>query len=164
MEVVRLGPDDWEMLRDLRLRAVEEEPYAFAKTYEEEAKTTEEEWREKLATSSYFFAKEDDKPVGMVCTVREKGVKLQHIARMFSVYVVPEARSKGIGSALMRAAMDELERDPTTVKIKLYVSEMQKEAQGLYEKMGFKIMGTQEKEMYVNGKYSNTYALEKNLH
>ena len=46
MVVVReVTADDWETLRDVRLAALREAPYAFASSYSREASFTEEQWR-----------------------------------------------------------------------------------------------------------------------
>jgi ribosomal protein S18 acetylase RimI-like enzyme len=37
-------PDDWETLRDVRLTALQESPYAFGSNYAREAAFTEEQW------------------------------------------------------------------------------------------------------------------------
>ena len=41
----RVGPEGWEVVRDLRLRALRDAPAAFESTYEGEQGRSEEEWR-----------------------------------------------------------------------------------------------------------------------
>ncbi|HEY4441940.1 MAG TPA: GNAT family N-acetyltransferase, partial [Candidatus Elarobacter sp.] len=44
-----LHPDDWEALRDLRLRALREERGMFFRTYDEEASLPENAWRDRIS-------------------------------------------------------------------------------------------------------------------
>jgi len=160
LEIARVSPDEWQILRELRLHAVKEEHRAFGKSYEEELQESEEEWRQKLATSVYVIAKEMGKPVGMLCGVQQKGNRLQHVANIYGVYVVPEARGKQIATLLMEALMNEL-RARGVKKVCLYVTKPQKAAIALYTKLGFKQVGLHEKEMFVDGKYLDSIAMEK---
>ena len=69
MVVVReVTPDDWETLRDVRLAALREAPYAFASTYAREASFTEEQWRGRINDRSvtYFaYLPENLEPAGL---------------------------------------------------------------------------------------------------
>ena len=42
VEVVRIGPDQWQHFRDLRLRALREAPYAFGSRYDDWARAPDE--------------------------------------------------------------------------------------------------------------------------
>lgn len=160
VKIVRLLPEEWQTLRELRLRAVKEETFAFGKTYEEELKETENDWRKKLENSVYMIAKMGDKPVGMLCGVQEKGIKQQHVATIYGVYVAPEARGKHVATLLIEAIMQEL-RSRGVMKVCLYVTRNQEAAISLYKKLGFREVGVNEKEMLINGEYVDSFAMEK---
>src|SRR3989344_1193402 len=108
IEVVKISPDEWQTIRNIRLRAVKEELFAFGKSYEEELQCSEEQWRKKIASSVYMIAKEKGRPVGMLCGVQQNGSRLQHVATIYGVYVVPEARSKHVALLLMETLINEL--------------------------------------------------------
>src|ERR1700751_4674610 len=58
--VREITADDWELMRDVRLTALSEAPYAFGSTYAREAAFTEETWRGRINERSVtFFAHKD---------------------------------------------------------------------------------------------------------
>jgi len=162
-EIVKLVSDDWKELRDLRIKATKEVPLAFGRTSAEETEKTEEQWRKQLAESRYYALKEEGTLIGMLCVALEKGSMQSHVANIFGVYVGPGARGKGLGRRLMEAAINDLKEDSHVMKVKLKVAETQKEAQALYEGMGFKKVGVFEKEGNFNGRYVDILVMEKFL-
>ena len=110
MVLVReVDADDWEVLRDVRLDALREAPYAFGSTYAREAPFTEEQWRARLAARAVnFFAftgdlpdGEDDAPAGLAAVFEGDGP-----AELVSMWVRPTARGRGVGEALISAAAE----------------------------------------------------------
>ena len=70
VEIQRIGPDEWEVFRDLRLRALREAPYAFGSRYDDWAQAPEERWRDRLANVPLnLVARMDGELVGMASGV-----------------------------------------------------------------------------------------------
>lgn len=103
-----LHPDDWPVYRDLRLRALDEAPYAFCSTFAEESQRTDDAWAARLAAPALgayqqgwpFAAELDGTPVGL-SWVKMEGAG----ASLYQVWVAPEARGRGVGAALLDAAI-----------------------------------------------------------
>ena len=56
MNVELLTPDQWQRLRGIRLRSLEESPSAFGGQLEFEGKFLESQWRDKFSTLDYLIA------------------------------------------------------------------------------------------------------------
>lgn len=106
-----LHPADWPVYRALRLRALGDAPEAFGSTFAEESQRTDEAWAARLAAPALgahrqgwpFVAELDGAPVGLAW------VKLDAqdaaTASLYQVWVAPEARDRGVGAALVKAAI-----------------------------------------------------------
>jgi ribosomal protein S18 acetylase RimI-like enzyme len=100
-----LTPDDWQTLRDLRLRAMLTDPDSFGSTWDDEQDGDEPWWRTWLAEQHWFVARGDAaNPVGMVVAVPPKGGEP---FTLNGLWVAPEARGSGRAGALARRVIDE---------------------------------------------------------
>jgi len=68
--------------------------------------------------------------------------------------VLKEFRGKGIGEALMRAALDKAKQKGLT-RIELSVFDSNKGAMLLYHKLGFEVEGKKRKAVLIDGKYDD---------
>ncbi len=60
----KVGPEDWEKFRDIRLEALKRDPQAFAaSSYDYESSFGELEWKERLDGSSRCFFVAESKDV-----------------------------------------------------------------------------------------------------
>jgi len=139
MVVVReVTPDDWNVLRDVRLAALREAPYAFGSTYAREAAFTEENWLGRINERSVtFFAylPEVPEPAGLA------GVYVEEVvADVVSVWVRPPARGNGVGEALISATAD-WAKSRRHGALFLWVTESNPSARKLYERCGFALTG-----------------------
>jgi ribosomal protein S18 acetylase RimI-like enzyme len=127
--------DDWELMRDVRLAALAEAPYAFGSTYARESDFTEERWRGRISERSVtFFAHEetaDAAPAGLAGVYVEDGD-----AEVVSMWVRPSARGLGVGEALVEAAAAWAKTRDFRLLF-LWVTESNAPAVRLYERLGF---------------------------
>lgn len=66
VEVVRIETDAWQRLRLLRLEALQQDPEAFTKTWEQESTWTESQWRRAATDSTYLVVARDGQDVSMM--------------------------------------------------------------------------------------------------
>jgi ribosomal protein S18 acetylase RimI-like enzyme len=139
IEIKALNEDRWQDYRALRLEALQKEPLAFGSSWEEESKSSEEEWRRRI--NNAFFAVTQDRLIGMIIWVQVTRIKSKHIANIYGVYVAEEYRLKGIGKQLMDTVLARIKENRDIKKIELAVNPVQKAAVKLYQNFGFKIAG-----------------------
>lgn len=153
---------DWKNYKEIRLDALEKDPESFGSSYEEEKKRSEKIWKNKLSEKNRIalIAVKERRVVGILIIMFESGIKLAHIANIFSVYVKKEYRGKGISTELMREALKLIESRKGTRKINLHVTTNQLPAINLYKKFGFKIVGELKKELKIKNDYYNSYVME----
>jgi ribosomal protein S18 acetylase RimI-like enzyme len=141
MEVRRVRPDECEVLRDLRLRALADAPDAFATTHAEAAARPERWWRDWAERSALgedqamFLAWEGDEPVGLAGVFGDPGR-----FDVISMWTEPSKRGRGIATALLRAAVQFARDSP----VFLSVTETNDAARRVYERFGFVATGITE--------------------
>lgn len=135
MVLVReVSADEWELMRDVRLAALREAPYAFGSTYAREAAFTEQQWRGRFSDrAATFFARigEDPAPAGLAGIYVGEGA-----ADLVSMWVRPRARGRGVGKALVCAAAG-WARAHDHDALFLWVTQANAPARLLYERCGF---------------------------
>jgi GNAT superfamily N-acetyltransferase len=92
--------DDWELWRDLRLRALRDAPTAFGSTYERELGFGEADWRRRLSDDApAVVAFVDGRPAGMGGGYSDLPGWLHVVA----MWTDPAVRGRGVGGAVLAA-------------------------------------------------------------
>lgn len=144
--VVRFGPEDWAVLRALRLAALADAPEAFGTTAERERARDEGEWRARIGADSLFLAAyRDGVPVGLAGAVNRASIPSRDADRdweLVSMWVTPAARGSGAAQALAGAAVDAV-RAADGTRITLWIADDQPRAHAFYLRFGFTPSGRQ---------------------
>jgi GNAT superfamily N-acetyltransferase len=119
--------------RAIRLASLQEAPYAFGSTYEAEVGASEDSWRRRLSDRTRFVAEVDGKVVG---TVGAGPGEFDGAAALTALWVDPGFRARGVGSALVDAVVD-WAKGKGFNQVLLWVTEVNENAQRLYERRGF---------------------------
>ena len=160
-EIRKLPPSRWEDYKRLRLESLKQSPLAFGSAFEEEAGFGVKEWKKRMKNT--YFAMIGDSPVGMIVCSFNKEVKFRHIAEIYSFYVRPGYRGKGIGKALLGRALRLAKKNQRIVKARLYVNRQQRAAVRMYERAGFVVVGRLEREMKVGPRLYTMLVMEKKM-
>ncbi len=136
--VTRIRSDQWQILRDVRLRALEDAPYAFGTTLAEGEKRTDRDWQDvardhaTLSDRAYFMAYVGGNPCGMAGCYRTTSDTVV----LTAMWVAPEFREQKIGEQIVRAVI-KWAREGGATTLEAWVSE-NNPARFFYEKIGFK--------------------------
>jgi GNAT superfamily N-acetyltransferase len=136
VELHRVLPQDWEMWREVRLRALADAPDAFGSTLADwqGANDLERRWRERLGAVPLNLV-----AVSSGVTVAQAsgtGLDESGVSELISMWIAPDERGRGVGDSLV-AAIAEWARDQGGTTLSLWVKSMNVEAIALYERNGF---------------------------
>jgi GNAT superfamily N-acetyltransferase len=135
VDVRAVRPDEWQALRDLRLRALTEDATAFGETLEKARAFDDERWRRYAGGGPgdiAFAATADGRFVGMSWG-RALG---DGDAGLYGMWVAPEARRRGVGRRLVQSVLD-WARTQGVRRVVLDVAEERAPARALYAACGF---------------------------
>jgi ribosomal protein S18 acetylase RimI-like enzyme len=134
VEVTAAQPAEWAVVRQLRLAALADDPAAFCATLDDEQQLGDDAWRARLERrdATTLLARRGDEAVGMVVVeLHDRGP-----AGIVSFWVTPAGRGRGVGAALLEAAV-EVARGHGHARVTLDVGDHNLRAQRLYARHGF---------------------------
>jgi ribosomal protein S18 acetylase RimI-like enzyme len=137
VNVDRLGPGDWQVLRDVRLAALEDSPHAFWAKLSDECRYGRDKWSSFVSTVAWFVARLDNGDVAGVAGLLE-----QHESEpeVISMWVVPAERGHGTGARLTLAAVHQAESHGAR-SVGLWVTDGNTAACRMYQRLGFQFTG-----------------------
>jgi ribosomal protein S18 acetylase RimI-like enzyme len=159
----KLGPGELDEYIRLRQEGVRVDPVGFGRAYTTEEKAPRSLYAAFLApsrTRSIWGAFCKHVLVGMVrLETEERGTR----KTIYSLYVCPAMRGRGIGRKLLCAAIDEAAQDPAADSVHLNAITLNAGALALYHSVGFRARGRVEGTFQVNGESYSEYRMCKTL-
>ena len=150
----RVRPADLEIVRAVRLRALETDPASFGSTYEREAAFTDDVWKERIAQgaagedAATLLALRGEEGLGLVSAFRDDAER--EVFDVFGMWVAPAVRRTGLG----RRLLEEIERWIAAsggTEVRLSVTNAATPAQRLYESAGYEPDGRSEPSPHTPG-------------
>ncbi len=151
IKIRRLGPDEADAFRAIRLEALKANPEAFGSTFEFEDKLDVAWFAGRLENSHVMGAFRDGELIGTAGFAIQQGEKNAHKGRLWGMYVRPSARNSGVGRMLASAVLD-VARGHVEL-IQLAVVTDNRPARRLYESLGFLQFGMEPKASKLGDKY-----------
>jgi GNAT superfamily N-acetyltransferase len=141
----RVPREEWERVRELRLRALADAPDAFASTLERERHLGQAGWIDWIegwegATNVMFVAERDEGWIGMALGSRTGD---EPDAHLYGMWVEPAWRARGVGAALVERVLS-WARSWGARSVILAVTETNMGAATFYEHLGFEDTGERE--------------------
>lgn len=131
-----VGWDDVEVVRQLRLAALADAPDAFWATLDDERDQPATWWRRRVVGDHrWLVARVADLPVGLAAVGPDR-LERAGVFGLTSLWVAPDARSAGVGAALIGAAVVAA-REVGARTLALEVGDHNRAAIDLYARHGF---------------------------
>jgi GNAT superfamily N-acetyltransferase len=155
--IERVQEADWQAWRDVRLEALRLHPEAFGGSFEEERERSGEDWRLGLRRVTALAYREGGAISGIAVYAQNTAAKMRHRANLFSMFVRPHARGKGVGAALVRAVLDEARGKALQVHCNVVTSNDR--ARRLYERHGFEVYATEPRALRLGDSFHDEHLM-----
>jgi GNAT superfamily N-acetyltransferase len=135
--VARLAETDWRVFSALRLKALADTLGTDDPQHRDESTFTAAQWRRRLRVHAQFAAVANGRPVGLIGAQRENTASVY----LYSLWLEPDARRRGLGRALVSAAVDWARTEgANTVTLRVHATN--DAARQVYEDLGFRTVPT----------------------
>jgi len=134
-----LDPEEWMIVRDLRLASLREDPDAFGASLEEEGAWSEAQWRDFVTRQAVFSFDDETGPSGIALVETFAG-DFGATCWLGGCWVAPQARRRGLLRQFLRVIDAVAEERGWRVQ-GLGVWENNYSAIAAYEALGFVLMG-----------------------
>ena len=137
VEIRRIRPGDWPLLRALRLEALADTPIGFLETLAEAQRLDDAAWQQRAVRgaeggdSFQVLAWDGDRPVGTCVSFVRDGW-----AWLAAVYLSPDARGQGLLAQMVERCAD-WARAAGAPELVLEVHETNDRARAAYARLGF---------------------------
>lgn len=136
----RLGSEDAEIFRAIRLQALDSDPAAFASYALEWQKMSVARLQDRLREEAVFVSFDGDTPVGIMGIAPLKQSKMAHRGFMVLVYMSKPYRGTGRSEALLKT-VEAHAKSSGLRQLELAVAIGQVAAIRFYERMGYSHIG-----------------------
>ena len=147
--VQEITANEWQRLRSIRLKSLEESPHAFAGTFEAESAEDEISWRSKFEKLDFLIATVDGVD-GAVLSVEVLDGDFGATCWIGGCWSDPQFRGKGLMRAMF-TFIDEQEKDWKIQGLGVWTDNYK--AIAAYEKLGFVKMGEDTESTRKPGKF-----------
>jgi ribosomal protein S18 acetylase RimI-like enzyme len=158
----RLQPGEGPVFQAIRLTAMRLDESTFGSTLAEEQAKPAAWFEERVIADGVFVAEADGQILGMVAVGPKTPAKERHKGVVYSMFVLPECRGRGLGGALMAACLD-YAREVVEI-VQLVVVSTNSVAVSLYEGAGFERYGFEPRALLqTDGRYTDDLHMWKRL-
>jgi len=134
-DIKLLVPDEWSLLRDMRLAALRDSPHSFLASYQAERAFDELRWRAEFGRGDWTVSIQDDDPAAIVGCTRETEASAYERYLEY-LWVAPRWRNRGVAHNMLAVVLDRL-RSSGVRTAYLWVLDGNDAAVRLYKSVGF---------------------------
>ena len=139
------------------MQALETAPEVYGTTLDQEADQPEDFWRSRLGDplNAMVCGLEGERPVAFAGLREAAGGNLRHRATIWGVFVAESHRRQGMGRQVMTALLTLADTRPGIEITELTVRADNRSAIALYERLGFRVIGTIPRALKHAGRYGD---------
>lgn len=140
-EVRVVEPDEWPLIKRIRLEALLDTPAAFMTTHAQAVGFPDELWIRRAADGAQgrdqltVLGLDAGLPIGLAVGL-ERTDRRGPVTAIVSVYVAPQARGAGVGDRML-GLIEEWGMGLGSIRATLWVEETNARAVGFYERLGY---------------------------
>ncbi|WP_152394103.1 nucleotidyltransferase family protein [Paenibacillus guangzhouensis] len=157
IHIRQLLKTDVDAFTELRLEGLRLYPEYFGESLAEAMRNPMEKMRSKIVSTKDRFVlgawTEAQELVGVIGFYRESGVKFRHKGVLWGMYVTPSEQGQGIGRTLLQQAIARARTLAGLELLTLTIVRSNQTARRLYEEVGFRMYGREERAMRWNDQY-----------
>jgi ribosomal protein S18 acetylase RimI-like enzyme len=161
VRVRQLTPDDAVLYQALRLESLQNNPEAFASTYDAEKQKPIAWFAERLQRMAVFGAFRGSALVGVAGFSVQQGAKMAHKGVLLGMYVSPQSRKDRIGRKLVEAVIDHARHLVELIQLNVVSDNIP--ARALYDSLGFSEYGFEKNALKQDGHYFDEVLMVKSL-
>jgi ribosomal protein S18 acetylase RimI-like enzyme len=157
MQIRKLEPNDAMVWKKLRLESLVKHPENYLSAIEEESLLTDEDWQQRIAQNDVYGLFEDKQLVSIASMKTMSRLKCSHVGEIWGVYTIPDARGKGYSSQLLKHLLTDAKH-----KVDHCILTCTTTNQGafhIYQKLGFRVYGIDNKAIKVGENYYDEYMM-----
>ena len=146
-----LTVEDINIYKIIRLKALKNNPEAFAGAYEEESLYNNRDFKKLFVQVNIFGAFFEEQLVGIIGFKQETFKKIKHNGELISLYVYDAFRNQGIGSNLIKYTIEYAKSK--VLQLSIHCNTENQALVKFYEKHGFNSIGIHPKAMKLGERF-----------
>lgn len=157
IDIRKLRPNESNSYREIRLQCLKNFPTNFTSNYLDEKVKDElffQPYIEKSDLNNFVIgAFHNGNLIGISGFERLERVKTNHRGHIIQVYVIPEYQGKGIGLDIIKSTLNVAFKINGIEQVEIDVITSNKNAEKIYEKVGFEAYGIQKNFLKIDNDY-----------
>ncbi len=160
----QLSVADWEIFRDIRLKALKSDPGVFGANFADSSKKTPREWQDMLRNpnTAVFVICDHADIIGLTAISIDKDDPTETQALLWASWLEPEYRGKGISNLMYQTRLDWAREHPTCEKITVAHRASNLVSKYANQKHGF-VFTHLEQQQWPDGKIEESHCYELNI-